>query len=519
MSLAMAFAPLSLVQAVLAGGVVLLAIMAERTFGLEISRRQWIGHRPHRRRPAPARPQPARRPRRPFAFLASGHDRLRGRAARGRDAAHHGPADRRSRSASWLHARRRLGHPVRCLRRGHQGHLGHGRRPRPGRPHQPLGPHHRDRLGGRLLQLGQGPAGRRRGPGDRRHRYGGQRVRGHWRDHRLRRPALRPSADPGHRAGRLRARPHRGLDDPGADSGPPSRAPAARLQCPAAARSRPSVPPARYAALQTADGLRRLVSVDQLAALVDSRPAAGDPRRPLGAGRRRPSGSVPRRAHPERGSSWISTRDLAVGRPEPAAATRCPTRSPIFEAAMRIGGRERWAHDVVYDAGPATAAARAWWLLRYFGHPAVAVLDGGLAAWIASGQPLETGPAAPVRAGDFSATAGGMPVLDAAAAARLAGQGGLLDARAPERFQGEAEPVDPVAGHIPGALNRPTTLNVGAAGPIPEPGRASQRIRGPRGGRGDTSGGVLRIRRDRCPRGPGPRAGRLPGRALPGLVE
>ncbi len=126
---------------------------------------------------------------------------------------------------------------------------------------------------------------------------------------------------------------------------------------------------------------------------------------------------------------------------------------------------------VVYDEGGSQAGARAWWLLRYFGHPEVAVLDGGLAAWVEAGGPLEKGEGegdggseGGPGTGDFTARAGGMGLLDARGAAELAAAGVLLDARAPERFRGEVEPLDPVAGHIPGARNRPSAENVGADG-------------------------------------------------------
>jgi thiosulfate/3-mercaptopyruvate sulfurtransferase len=112
------------------------------------------------------------------------------------------------------------------------------------------------------------------------------------------------------------------------------------------------------------------------------------------------------------------------------------------------------------------AAARAWWTLRYFGHPTVAVLDGGLAAWegpLESGEPPASGP------GDFVAQPGGMPVLDAVAAAELAANGTLLDARAPERYRGEVEPIDPVAGHIPGAVNAPASENLAPDGRFKSP--------------------------------------------------
>jgi thiosulfate/3-mercaptopyruvate sulfurtransferase len=133
-----------------------------------------------------------------------------------------------------------------------------------------------------------------------------------------------------------------------------------------------------------------------------------------------------------------------------------------FQASMRRAGVDNDRPVIVYDAG-SLAAARAWWLLRYFGHRDVAVLDGGLAAWSAAGFSLSTEiPAS--RLGDFVARPGGMPVLNAGQAAALAMGGVLVDARAPERFRGEAEPVDPVAGHIPGARNLPATLTVEATG-------------------------------------------------------
>jgi thiosulfate/3-mercaptopyruvate sulfurtransferase len=137
----------------------------------------------------------------------------------------------------------------------------------------------------------------------------------------------------------------------------------------------------------------------------------------------------------------------------------------VFERAMRAAGVSDGRPVVVYDQGPATAAARAWWLLRYHGHREVRVLDGGLAAW--SG-PLERGEPG-LTPGDFTARPGAMPVLDAERAAQLARTGVLLDARAGERFRGETEPVDPVAGHIPGAVSRPTTENVDAEGRFNDP--------------------------------------------------
>ncbi len=135
-----------------------------------------------------------------------------------------------------------------------------------------------------------------------------------------------------------------------------------------------------------------------------------------------------------------------------------------FQAAMRVAGVSGERPVVVHDAGTSVAAARAWWLLRYFGHPRVSVLDGGFGGWVAAGLPIERGEVA-AELGDFVARPGGMPLLDAVGAAGLAaGSGVLLDARAPERFRGEHEPIDPVAGHIPGAVNLPGSSLMDASG-------------------------------------------------------
>lgn len=127
-----------------------------------------------------------------------------------------------------------------------------------------------------------------------------------------------------------------------------------------------------------------------------------------------------------------------------------------FSSAMRAHGVCRDKPVVVYDAVGGTSAARAWWLLRYFGHPDVRVLDGGLDAW---DGPLEEWPPL-AKQGDFEASPGHLPVLDADGAARMAKEGTLIDARAPERYRGEVEPVDPVPGRVPGAINVPTALNL-----------------------------------------------------------
>ena len=166
-------------------------------------------------------------------------------------------------------------------------------------------------------------------------------------------------------------------------------------------------------------------------------------------------------------------RDLS-GPPGPGGRHPLPSAAD-FQAAMRRAGVSDGRPVVAYDDGDAAAAARAWWLLRYFGHRSVRVLDGGFRAWQAAGQPLTTaGPAA--EPGDFTARPGHMPLLDAAGASATARSGVLLDARAAERYRGETEPVDPVAGHIPGAVSAPAAGNVTGDGSFLAPAELRERF-------------------------------------------
>ncbi|QEV20707.1 sulfurtransferase [Streptomyces alboniger] len=128
-----------------------------------------------------------------------------------------------------------------------------------------------------------------------------------------------------------------------------------------------------------------------------------------------------------------------------------------FGAVMRAAGVSPDRDVVVYDGGQNWAAARLWWMLRWTGHPSVRVLDGGLALWTGS---LETGAGTAPAEGSFEPAPTSTDFLDADSAAALARSGLLLDARAAERYRGEVEPIDRVAGHIPGAVSVPTTENV-----------------------------------------------------------
>ena len=134
-----------------------------------------------------------------------------------------------------------------------------------------------------------------------------------------------------------------------------------------------------------------------------------------------------------------------------------PTRAQ-FEEAMRSAGVDPDSRVVVYDDQGGFSAARLWWLLRYFGHPAVAVLDGGMRGWEGA---LEAAPVRPTR-GSFRAAEADRSMVVDRDHVRQATEAALFDARAPERYRGEVEPIDPKAGHIPGARNVPWRSNLGA---------------------------------------------------------
>ncbi len=148
----------------------------------------------------------------------------------------------------------------------------------------------------------------------------------------------------------------------------------------------------------------------------------------------------------------------------PASPVDSRGRHPLpgperFGEAMRRCGVQADRPVVVLDATGGLAAARCWWLLRHHGHDDVRLLDGGWTRWVELGLPVSEGEGE-VAPGDFEPGPGRLPVVGAEGAARIATDGVLLDARARDRFRGEQEPVDPVAGHVPGAVNRPVTDNL-----------------------------------------------------------
>ena len=153
---------------------------------------------------------------------------------------------------------------------------------------------------------------------------------------------------------------------------------------------------------------------------------------------------------------------------ERANGGRHPLPKPeVFAAWLRSMGVNDSTQVVVYDRNGVNYCGRMWWMLKWCGHAAVAVLDGGLQAWNAAGGAVATSNEIPstLKTGNFSVRAPLLPLVDTATVeANLKTSQTLIDARAPARFRGEVEPLDPVAGHIPGALNRPFSTNLNEQG-------------------------------------------------------
>jgi thiosulfate/3-mercaptopyruvate sulfurtransferase len=146
-------------------------------------------------------------------------------------------------------------------------------------------------------------------------------------------------------------------------------------------------------------------------------------------------------------------------------------RPEVFAAWLASVGFQRDMQAVVYDRQGANYCGRLWWMLKWIGHENVAVLDGGLQAWEAVNGPVATGPDQPRVPSTFKA---GAPLARLASTEEVLTHlelpdQTLIDARAPARYRGEVEPLDPVAGHIPGALNRPFGENLGPDGKFKAP--------------------------------------------------
>jgi thiosulfate/3-mercaptopyruvate sulfurtransferase len=207
------------------------------------------------------------------------------------------------------------------------------------------------------------------------------------------------------------------------------------------------------------DSLRKLLGEPQLA-IVDCRFDLMNP----DAGRQAYLG-----AHIPGARYADLNRDLSA--PIAAHTGRHPLPAPdSFAVRLEALGIGNDTQVVAYDDANGSIAARLWWMLRWMGHGAVAILDGGFKAWTAAGGALQSGAAESAQAGP--GTRRFIPRIDADSVVGTAGLEGalrdpqalLVDARAQERYAGTVEPIDPVAGHIPGAVNHPFTANLDAEG-------------------------------------------------------
>jgi thiosulfate/3-mercaptopyruvate sulfurtransferase len=216
-----------------------------------------------------------------------------------------------------------------------------------------------------------------------------------------------------------------------------------------------------------------LISVDALAA------AQGTPAWPLVLDVRwAPAGPSPleryRQGHLPT-ARYVDLGDDLAGPPGADGRHPLPSADAFTAAMRRLGVRD--GHPVVAcDQRDSTIAARLWWNLRYFGHDAVRVLDGGFDAWATAGLPVSVDDPGPITPGDFVAEPGGLPTLAVSDVPAFTRAGVLLDSRLGERFRGETEPLDPVAGHIPGARSAPTFDNSDVTGRFRSAGQLRRRF-------------------------------------------
>ena len=170
-------------------------------------------------------------------------------------------------------------------------------------------------------------------------------------------------------------------------------------------------------------------------------------------------------------------RDLSAARTGRNGRHPLPTPEAVAGLFGRLG-IDAAKQVVAYDQGSGMFASRVWWMLRWLGHDRAAVLDGGFAKWLREGRPVSTEP--PFHEPTTFVPTRVRPTVSATGIAASLPRHGLLllDARAAERYRGDVEPIDPVAGHIPGALNRPYTRNVAADGTFRSPGELRSEFEG-----------------------------------------
>jgi thiosulfate/3-mercaptopyruvate sulfurtransferase len=220
-----------------------------------------------------------------------------------------------------------------------------------------------------------------------------------------------------------------------------------------------------------------LIEVEELARALagDEPPVVADVRWHLGG----PSGWGDFEQGHVPGAQWVDLETELSAPPRGAGGRHPLPPVAVFERAMRRVGVCGDREVVVADAATALGAARLWWLLTDAGHTRVRVLNGGMAAWRAAGLPVETGATRPAPVGDFVARPGRRRQVGAGelvAALGTAAAPVLVDVRAPERYAGAVEPMDPVAGHIPGAVNLPSTANLDSSGRFLDPATLAARF-------------------------------------------
>lgn len=210
--------------------------------------------------------------------------------------------------------------------------------------------------------------------------------------------------------------------------------------------------------------MRVLIEADELAAQLEGEnpPVVADVRWTLGGAARHPdfrAGHIP-------GAQFVDLESDLSGTPA-TSGQRSGGRHPLpdsqeFQQAMRRIGVCNERPVVIYDDATALSVARLWWMLVDAGKQDVAVLNGGYHAWVHGGHPVETQEMSP-EAGDFVAAPGQLPAVDGDQLATMITKNHaptIIDVRAPERYSGSTEPMDPTSGHIPGAINVPSMANV-----------------------------------------------------------
>ena len=217
----------------------------------------------------------------------------------------------------------------------------------------------------------------------------------------------------------------------------------------------------------TADASAHLITPDALAELIAASDRGGAPVRILDVRWRldRPDGRPDYLAGHIPGAVYVDLDQELAAHGEPTEGRHPLPSTDALQASARAWGIDDGDTVVVYDDLNSLSAARAWWLLTDAGIADVRVLDGALRGWVASGRKLSEGAVSP-RPGRVTLTRGALPTIDLDGAAAWGDDPGavLIDVRAGERYRGESEPIDPRAGHIPGAINLPTTGNVDADG-------------------------------------------------------